>query len=724
MINADPENSSATILIVDDEAANRKLLEVLLRAEGYATQSAASGEEAQESVARHSPDLILLDIMMPGMDGLQVASALKANAATSNIPIIMVTAQTDPGIRLASLDTGAEDFLTKPLDRFEVSLRVRNLLRLKLLSDLVKNQNDILEQRLQARVADLHLFRSAMDATADGIVIVNRVTMRFVEVNATACAIFGYERQELMTIGPTAIFGVAHANLATTYEEIIAGTSQHRVFEADLRRKNGSSFAAEIQQHAQRCGDEWIIVGIVRDITNRKAAAAALARESHRNQVFLRNASDAVHILDADGNILELSDSFCKMLGYPRDELIGANISLWNAEGSTQDVKRSLSETIATGERSVFETRHRRRDGSSFDVEISAKSLEVDGRRVIFNSARDISDRKQADEALRVAAEQFRGLVEQSIAGIYLVQDGKFVYGNPRFAEIFRYPSPAEINDLDALSVVAATDRAMVADVIARLISGTESTTNFRFTGIRKDGVTVDIEMHGAHATHGGRPAVIGLVQDISEKARAEEEIRRYIAELKSAFMSTVEVGMTLSEMRDPYTTGHERRVAEIAVAIGAELGFDERRQEGLRVAGHLHDVGKITIPAEILSKPTRLNPIEFLLIQGHAQASYDALKNVKFPWPIAEVALQHHERMDGSGYPRGLKGEEILLESRIMSVADVVDAMSSHRPYRPSLGPEKALAEIERGRGSAYDPLVADACLKLFREKGYAISG
>jgi HD-GYP domain-containing protein (c-di-GMP phosphodiesterase class II) len=188
--------------------------------------------------------------------------------------------------------------------------------------------------------------------------------------------------------------------------------------------------------------------------------------------------------------------------------------------------------------------------------------------------------------------------------------------------------------------------------------------------------------------------------------------------------MSTVEVATTLSEMRDPYTAGHERRVAQIAVAIGAELGFDARRQEGLQVAGHLHDIGKITIPSEILSKPGKLSAIEFQLVQGHAQASYDVLKGVEFPWPVAQIALQHHERMDGSGYPQGLKGEAILLEARIMAVADVVEAMSWHRPYRPGLGIEAALAEIECGRGSAYDPVVADACLKLFREKGYAIPG
>jgi putative nucleotidyltransferase with HDIG domain len=174
--------------------------------------------------------------------------------------------------------------------------------------------------------------------------------------------------------------------------------------------------------------------------------------------------------------------------------------------------------------------------------------------------------------------------------------------------------------------------------------------------------------------------------------------------------------------MRDPYTAGHERRVAEIAVAIGREFGFDDRRLEGLRVAGYLHDVGKMTIPSEILSKPGRLSAIEFQLIQGHAKASYDVLKDVEFPWPVAQVALQHHERIDGSGYPQGLKGEDIMIEARIMAVADVLEAMSSHRPYRPGLGIEKALAEIERGRGSVYDTRAADACLRLFREKGYVV--
>jgi PAS domain S-box-containing protein len=338
--------------------------------------------------------------------------------------------------------------------------------------------------------------------------------------------------------------------------------------------------------------------------------------------------------------------------------------------------------------------------------------------------ARDITVRKNAENALRAAEEQFRGLVEQTITGIYIIQDEKLAYVNPRYAEIFGYDSAGELIGRDALSLVAEKDRAIQAERLRKRIAGIPVNGGGAFAGVCKDGTMIDVGVQGARATHRGRPAVIGVMQDISEKKRAEEQIRHYIAQLETAFMRTVEVATTLSGMRDAYTAEHERRVGALAAAIGTELGFDDQRAEGLRVAGYLHDIGKITIPAEILSKPGKLSAVEFQLIQLHAQASHDVLKDVLFPWPVAEVALQHHERMDGSGYPQGLKGDAILLEARILAVADVVEAMSSHRPYRPGLGIAAALAEIERGRSTAYDPAVADACLRLFREKGYAIQG
>jgi putative nucleotidyltransferase with HDIG domain len=254
------------------------------------------------------------------------------------------------------------------------------------------------------------------------------------------------------------------------------------------------------------------------------------------------------------------------------------------------------------------------------------------------------------------------------------------------------------------------------------LIAGQVSAACAEVPFQRSDGSSFQAEMRRHVQRSGADWIIVAIMRDITEKKRAERQILDQLEQLKTAFMSTVEVATVLNEMRDPYTAGHERRVAAIAAAIGAHLGLDENRQEGLRVAGYLHDVGKIIVPSEILCKPGKLSAIEFQLIQGHVQAGYDVLKNVKFPWPVAQVALQHHERMDGSGYPQGLKGEAILLEARVIAVADVIEAMSSHRPYRPGLGITAALAEIERGRGTLYDSQVADACLKLFREDGYTV--
>lgn len=180
---------------------------------------------------------------------------------------------------------------------------------------------------------------------------------------------------------------------------------------------------------------------------------------------------------------------------------------------------------------------------------------------------------------------------------------------------------------------------------------------------------------------------------------------------------------VTLSvETRDAYTAGHQRRVAGLAVAIGEEMGFTAYRAKGIRMAGMIHDLGKLSVPAEILSKPGRLSHVEFALIKAHPQAGYEILKGIQFPWPIAETIYQHHERRDGSGYPRGLKGEDIILEARIMAVADVVEAMASHRPYRPALGIEKALNEIETNMGLLYDAGVVKACVRLIREKGLVV--
>jgi putative nucleotidyltransferase with HDIG domain len=203
----------------------------------------------------------------------------------------------------------------------------------------------------------------------------------------------------------------------------------------------------------------------------------------------------------------------------------------------------------------------------------------------------------------------------------------------------------------------------------------------------------------------------------VLETRRAEDQLQFTLDRLEKALEGTVRAMSLTIEMRDLYTAGHQRRVSSLAVAIGEEMHLPVDKLEGLRMAGIIHDIGKIAMPAEILTKPTRLTRTEFQLIKDHPRVGFDILKSIEFPWPVAHIILQHHERMDGSGYPDGLLGDAILVEARILAVADVVEALSSHRPYRPALGQEKALEEIRRGRGIRYDMRVVDACIKLFRE-------
>jgi putative two-component system response regulator len=208
----------------------------------------------------------------------------------------------------------------------------------------------------------------------------------------------------------------------------------------------------------------------------------------------------------------------------------------------------------------------------------------------------------------------------------------------------------------------------------------------------------------------------------MKEMESREDERQLGFEKLRLALRSTVQAIATVVEMRDPYTAGHQRRVADLARAIGAELGFSDDRLEGIQTAGMIHDIGKIHVPSEILSKPSKLTTLEFDLIKTHVQAGFDILKDIEFPWPIARMVLEHHERVDGSGYPGGVRGEGLLTESKILAVADAVEAISTHRPYRPALGIEAALGEIAAKRGVLFEPEAVDACVRLFRQKKYAL--
>ncbi len=254
--------------------------------------------------------------------------------------------------------------------------------------------------------------------------------------------------------------------------------------------------------------------------------------------------------------------------------------------------------------------------------------------------------------------------------------------------------------------VVEGKDSTLPDDVILISKKGEKTSVNFRVAPI-SDG-------------KGSTAGVVLTFTDISSRKKTEEQLKLSWRKLKQVMEATVEAMASTVETRDPYTAGHQRRVTKLACVIAEEMGLSKRRIEGLRMAGELHDIGKISVPAEILSKPGPVSEVEYNVIRTHPQVGYEILKNIEFSWPVAKIVLQHHERMDGSGYPHQLQGDKILLEARILAVSDVVEAMAAHRPYRPAHSLEKALEEISRNKGRLYDSQVVEACLKIFKDKGF----
>ena len=336
----------------------------------------------------------------------------------------------------------------------------------------------------------------------------------------------------------------------------------------------------------------------------------------------------------------------------------------------------------------------------------------------------DLTDIRRSEQALRESELRFRSMVEQTISGMYVRRDGRFIYVNPRFCEIIGW----EAKDLVGQSVLAFTssDQENVRKIHqawAELHDAQHDSVTYSVPLIRKDGQLIEVGLTAKLITwDDGLPATIVMAQDITQRKRAEDQIAAYVKQLEGSMRGTLQAVSNMVEMRDPYTAGHERRVGLIASAIAREMGWNTERCDNLELMGLVHDIGKIAVPSEILTKPTRLSKLEMELMKGHAQAGYDILKDVPFAAPVAEIIRQHHERMDGSGYPRGLRGEDILPEARVLAVADVIESMASHRPYRPAVGLDAALAEVVNNRGRLYAPEVVDAAVRLVRDKGYAL--
>jgi len=331
--------------------------------------------------------------------------------------------------------------------------------------------------------------------------------------------------------------------------------------------------------------------------------------------------------------------------------------------------------------------------------------------------------RKRTEDSLRESEGHFRNIFDYAVEGIFQsTLDDQYKSVNPAFARTLGYGSPEEV-----LSSVHDISRQLFVEsqsyhTLKAVLTDRGFVEGYETEFFRKDGSRIWVAIN-ARAVRNGDDTISffeGFHQDITQRKRAEEALKKSVESLKRTLDGTVDALSTTLEMRDPYTAGHQKRVALIACKIAEEMGLTSQQVEGIRVMGFLHDIGKIVVPAEILSKPGKISEYEFHIIKAHSQVGYDILKGIELPWPVALATIQHHERLDGSGYPQGLKDNEIILEARILAVADVLEAMASHRPYRPALGLDKALEEISQKKGTFYDPDVVDACLRLFVDKGF----
>jgi PAS domain S-box-containing protein len=508
-----------------------------------------------------------------------------------------------------------------------------------------------------------------------------------------------------------------------------ADPGRSRILETDQYKKDGSIVCMEnhlsfLRDEAQKAVG---IISLTRDITERKRTEEVLKESEKKYRDLYDFLPIPVYEMDFEAKMTSANRAvFETFRGTEEDFKKDSNA--WQLL-SPEDIDKSMKniERLLKGEQ-VGGTEYtlKRLDGSVFPALVISSLIYDKGKPVGLRGAIvDITERKKAEEKLRENEERYRALFDRSLDLVYITDfEGRFIDANDAALNRLGY-NREEIRSLNFATLLSEDQMSLVLQSTQEILDTGYQRNAIELRLKAKNGQDVFVETVGSVIKREGIPyAVQGIARDITDRKRAEEELQRTLESLRKSFGATIQAMVSAVESRDPYTAGHQIRSANLARCIATEMGLPKEKIEGIRMAGSIHDIGKLSIPAEILSKPTKLTNIEFSLIKEHSQKGYEMLKDVESPWPLAQIVYQHHERMDGSGYPRNLKGDDILVEARIMAVADVVESMASHRPYRPAIGIKAALEEIEKNKGILYDDAVADACLRLFRERGFQLEG
>lgn len=462
------------------------------------------------------------------------------------------------------------------------------------------------------------------------------------------------------------------------------------------------------------------------EMFERNTAERAREESERKLQKLSSNVPVGIFQSTPTGKLLSVNPAMVSMFGYnSREELLDTPVQeLYTDKNSRDELISILREKNSVRN---FEVTLQNKDGQQLSCLLNVTSICDDVGNWLYQEGiiTDITKEKQVARSLAKTKFRLQTILD-NVPNIVLYEVGgpqEFV--SPNIEELLGYPAENFIDDPNFFSsLIHPDDRAQIDQKFEEWEkSGKQGLLTTWFRAKKADGEYIWIEDRKLQTRDQNNNIYhAGINIEITNLKNAEEELKDSFGTLQRILEETVEGLVRAIEMRDPYTAGHQRRVADLSAAIAKEMGLTEDQVNGLKLAALVHDIGKINIPAEILNKPGKLTDLEFNLIKLHPQTGYDILKSIEFPWPIAEIVLQHQERYDGSAYPNGLKGEDIHIIARILAVADTIEAMASHRPYRPSLGIESALKEIEEHKNILYDPKVADICLALFREKGYKL--
>lgn len=741
--DAGSDRTLGSVLIVDDTPENLAVLAQVLRGRGYQVRPVLTGRAALQAAEREPPDLVLLDVWMPEMDGYEVCRRFKASGSLKAIPIIFISAAVDTEVKVKAFTSGGVDFIAKPFEAEEVLARVRTHLALALAErELERRLNERTEE---VRRASLYA-RGLIEATLDPLVTISPEG-RITDVNRATEEATGLSREALIGTDFAETFTDPDAARAG-YRQVLAEGAV-RDFPLTLRRRCGGTMDVlyNATLYHDQAGQVQGVLAAARDITQRKRAEEAVRASERRYHRLFESAKDGILVLDLErGQVLDVNPALMDLLGSRRDDVIGRTLAGLEGFVGADTGAALFDEVRQRGEVHRPDLPVTTRDGRQLRIEFVGSRYRVDHEQVIQCNVRDITARTLAETALRRTNRALKTLTGCNGVLVHATDEGQLLAemcriivetGGYRRAWIGLWDdaghtlrplggagSPWADHDLGRgpLGEVVRTgtfqvmrDGAPPGDGSVLLLPLASAGWVLGVLSIHSAEVQAFDEEEIRLLAELGEDLGYGL-SALRTRAKHNQALHR----LEASMEATIQAVAGTLEMRDPYTAGHQHRVGELAIAIARELGMAETEIHGLYLASIVHDLGKIRIPAEILCKPGRLLPIEYELIKTHAGAGFDLLKAVDFPWPIAQIVAQHHERLDGSGYPHGLVGDQILLHARIMAVADVVEAMASHRPYRAALGIAAALAEIKEHQGRLYDPQAVAACLGLFRDNRF----